>query len=160
LKQKWQGQQQNQWNNKTNDGVINNSSFDIIIVIPIFSLSFHHLHHFVIVLTTGNECFLDFQVVPKFEFSSHFHIRHVHHQTLFYHQTLIIFSSLKTFIKISKQWVCQLKLCKSFLKSKDLGATKKEENKKRTSLSKENKMHLPPPPFQTLSFFHFWVHFE
>jgi hypothetical protein len=27
-------------------------------------------------------------------------------------------------------------------------------------LSKENKMHLLPPPFQTLSFFHFFVHFE
>jgi hypothetical protein len=51
--------------------------------------------------------------------------------------TYHIFIFKKTFINFSKPWVCQLKLCKSFFKSKDLGATKKKENKKRISLSKE-----------------------
>lgn len=137
MKQKWQGQQQNQWNNRTNDGVINNSYLDIIVVMQIFSLSFHHLHHVVIVFTTGNECLWHSQVVPKFEFSSHFHIRHIHHQTLSYSETLIIFSSLKIIYQNFKAMGVPIEGLQKLFKIQRLRNQKNKINKKRISLSKE-----------------------
>ncbi len=47
---------------------------------------------------------------------------------------LSYFHILKKIIKISKPWVCQLKLCKRFLKCKDLGATKKRKKQEEDKL--------------------------
>jgi hypothetical protein len=94
-------------------------------------LFFHHLHHFVIVFTIGNECLLHFEVVPKFEISPHFHIRHIHHQTLSYHQTLIIFSYFKKNYQNFKTMGVPTEALQKIFKMQRLRSNKKKKKTRR-----------------------------